>query len=84
MKTIKEYTIQLPEYSLCYLINGDSSGLSNIDIQAIDNWYAHIDNNTNHQIIINPIEDEGHFTWYPEFGLACNCVDCTILILSIS
>ena len=89
MKTIAEYDVQLPEYSLTYLINDDSSGLTDIDKKVIDfymeNFY--IEANKNHgDVIVDIMTDEndnseGYFTWNPAFGLPCTCYDAKIIIL---
>ena len=85
MKIVFERTEKIPVYALSYLINADSSGLLDDDIQIIDKWYANYANRlqTGQSIIISPIDDEfkSHFTWSPAFGLACDVVDCTVLIL---
>lgn len=48
-------TEPIPTWALCYLINGDSTGLTENDIAMIDNWYA--DNNV--QTITTASENEG-------------------------
>jgi hypothetical protein len=70
MKEIKRYGVEMPDYSLSYLVNGDASGLEDEDVKNIDG-----------QVIFDTIEEEGHFTHSPEFGLACHCVDSVILIV---
>ena len=88
MKTIFERTEKIPDYALPYLINNDDSGLSAEDKHIIDYWYANYATRLqdNQSLVISPIEDdngniESHFSWSPAFGLACDVVDCTILIL---
>ena len=84
MKTILERDIKLPDYSLSYLINGDSSGINEEDIALIDNWYKTYTDRlqSGESIVISLPEDEyPEFTWAPEFGLACNCFNCMITIL---
>ena len=83
MKTILERKELIPDYALSYLINGDFSGLSPDDRKNIDTWYANYENRmqTGESIIISPAEDNSNFTWNPAFGLACNCIECTILIV---
>jgi len=83
MKTIKEYEINLPDYSLSYLINADSSGLSEEEVKTIDNYmrfYYNLAKFDNASVIISP-EEESFFTWNPAFGLACDCTKATILIV---
>lgn len=66
-------TIDLPLWALCYLTNADTSGLTDEDIALADTWEA------SYGAPIT-IETEGntYFTYYPEFGKACDCVDATI------
>jgi len=48
-------TEPIPTWALCYLINGDSTGLTENDITMIDKWYA--DNKV--QSVTTASEDEG-------------------------
>ena len=72
-------TEPIPTWALCYLINGDSTGLTENDIAMIDNWYA--DNNV--QTITTASENEGSahpdFSHFPAFGLASEVVDCIVM-----
>lgn len=85
MKTLEKYDdLQVPGYALPYLVNGDDSGLEQEDKKIIDKWYAgfvKIAKSHNAEVIFSCNEDDGHFTWSPEFGLACDVYDCTILIV---
>jgi hypothetical protein len=85
MKTIAEYTVKIPDYALPYLINGDKSGLAEQDIKSIDSYmdkeFYGVAREQNASVIISPSEEESYFTWRPAFGLACNVVDCTILLV---
>lgn len=85
MKTKSEYSnLSIPEYALSYLVNRDNSGIDDDDKKVIDaymsDYYAET-NEVKGSLIFNVDGDEGYFTNYPEFGLPCNCYDCTILIL---
>ena len=70
---------KIPTWSLGYLINGDPTGLSEEEIQMIDNWVRSwgVEN-------VVPIEDEDgienteYFSYYPLFGLATDVQDCRI------
>jgi len=83
MITIFQRTEQVPAYALSYLINGDDSGISSEDQATIDKWYNDYASRLlpGEQLVISPSEDGEHFTWNPAFGLACDVVDCEILIL---
>ena len=85
MKTIFEYEVKLPDYSACYLINDDSSGIDESDKQAIDNYmqyYYDKADSVGGSVIIDCGEEESEFYWKPAFGLACNCFNAKIIILA--
>lgn len=76
---MEKTTEKIPTWSLCYLINGDPSGLTDGEIQDIDRWC----NNLGVQIV-SPVEDadgnmQPYFSRYPAFGLPAEVVDCDIL-----
>ena len=96
MHKISEYTeLKIPDYALSYLVNADSSGLETEDIENIDSFmeqfYTEAKENDGN-VIFNTsevIDDDGevleytepYFCSYPEFGLPCDVVDCTVLIV---
>jgi hypothetical protein len=75
MTTLEAYDeLRVPCYALPYLVNGDSSGLEPEDIAQ----------GLNAQVIFSVgglDSNESYFTNSPEFGLACDVEDCTILIV---
>ena len=85
MKTASEYTdLRIPDYALPYLVNGDASGLEESDVKAVDAYMAQYYDEARAiggHVIFSAGDGEASFTWYPEFGLACDCVDCTILVV---
>lgn len=86
MHAVYERKINMPDYAMPYLINGDNSGLTEEDIQIIDRWFnrmQRIADNYESVVIIGMPEDgdEGSFCSDPEFGLACNCFEITITML---
>ena len=75
---------RIPSYALSYLINGDSSGLSDEDIATIDKWYKSwqdVADEVNGSIVIATLDEREFHTKYPEFGLPCSCSECDILVL---
>lgn len=36
---MEKTTEKIPTWSLCYLVNGDASGLTDEELQTIDRWY---------------------------------------------
>lgn len=68
---------KVPVYSLPYLINGDSDGLTDEDVAIIDQWCKRIK-------IISPITDadgnaDVYFTSDPAFGLPADVMDCVVI-----
>ena len=85
METISKHEgLAVPSYALSYLVNADDSGLENNDRDNIDTWYQQFLNEAKAAggSVIFGVEGSGesYFTWSPEFGLACDVTDCTILI----
>ena len=72
-------TEPIPTWALCYLINGDTTELTESDIAMIDKWYA--DNRV--QTIATASENEGnchpYFSHFPAFGHATEVVDCIVM-----
>lgn len=70
MKTDK---IDIPEWAICYLVNGDLDNLTDEELawcKDFEKSYRVLD-----------WEEESHFSWRPLFGLACNVYECTVEIL---
>lgn len=68
-------TIDLPTWAACYIFNGDASGLSDEEIALIDGWESSYDVST---LTYELVEAEPSFTYYPEFGLPCDCIECEV------
>ena len=72
-------TEPITTWALCYLINGDRTGLNDTELAMIDKWYA--DNKV--QTITTAPENEGnthpYFSHFPAFGLASEVVDCIVM-----
>lgn len=85
VKTVSEYTeLQVPCYALSYLVNGDDSGIEAEDKRNIDDWFEQFEAEAKQvggHVIFDAGQDEGSFTHSPEFGLACDCVSATVLIV---
>ena len=77
MKLSEIDTVSLPTYAIVYLEYGDHSGLEADDITAIDNWREEQAKQCKGQLHLDYSEDH-YFSTNPEFGLPCDCVDCTI------
>lgn len=75
--TFDTYEVKLPAWAVCYLLNGDSSGMEDDEVSMVDSW---IENSPWSSVyaIYDIGEDEPSFTHYPAFGSACECYDCVI------
>lgn len=70
---------KVPVYSLAYLINGDSDGITDEEVALIDQWCKRIKLKT-----ISPITDadgyaDVYFTSDPAFGLPADVMDCVVI-----
>ena len=75
-------TEKIPTWSLCYLINGDTTGLTDDEIRMIDKWM-----NDWQVRIVSPLTNgdgnaQPYFSHYPLFGLPAEVEDCDILYLN--
>lgn len=77
-----EKTIEkIPTLSLCYLVNGDASGLTEEELQTIDRWYKDMGVQ-----VVSPVMDsecnlQPYFSPCPAFGLPTEVVDCDIFYI---
>lgn len=79
MEPMYKTTEKIPSWSLNYLINGDATGLTKEEKDAIDKWYAEWQVQT-----VAPVTDEEgntqpYFSHCPLFGLTTEVEDCDIL-----
>ena len=85
MKKLLDDTVDIPDYALSYLINGDASGLDEEDKRNADKFMKHYEDiaeKYNSSVIIAPEDyNEGSFCSNPAFGLPCNTFECRIIIL---
>ena len=72
---------KIPTWAICYLVNGDASGLTDEDIAMVDKYCER-----NRVSVVCPINDsveeemQPYFTPFPAFGLASDVIDCIVLI----
>ena len=82
MDTMHKTTERIPTWSLCYLINGDASGLTEEETGIVDAWVC----NWQVQIVAPVTADDGdiepYFSKYPLFGLPAEVADCDILYIN--
>lgn len=72
---IKRYE-NFPEYAVCYLMYNDDSGLTQEDKDNINKWL--INENLESSSLVDVSEDS-YFSRFPQFGLACDCVDVVFM-----
>jgi len=87
MRKSSEYDVKMPEYAMCYLINGDSSGNEEADIKIIDTYMRKFYDEakkTDGHVVVGMPEDghEPYFTSMPAFGLACTVYDIRITVFN--
>ena len=89
LSKFSDYTIEgIPDYALPYLVNSDSTGLTEEEITTIDEWSDEMRDNgfdptvltfvtedDEHNIITDD-EQEASFENFPAFGLPTNCYTC--------
>lgn len=73
-KMFEEYEVKIPVWALSYIVNGDSSALTDEDIAMVDEA---LEREPGTWI---PGDGEAYFTSWPEFGLPCDVVDGVILV----
>ncbi len=70
----------IPTYALCYLVNGDPTGLTDEDIAIIDEA---VSRRKIYEIIPfsedNPMSNEPYFSHTPFFGLPAEVEDCIVI-----
>ena len=66
---------------MCYLINGDTEGITDEEKAIIDKWWEH-----NNVVTVSPAtDDEGsshpYFSYFPAFGLGSDVIDCNVMMM---
>lgn len=67
-----------PNWAVCYLLYGDDSGLTEEDKRDFNAWCNKEKINVTN---LFDVSEETYFALYPQFGLACNCCDLTMIEL---
>jgi len=74
--------VLIPQWAMCYLVNGDASGISETEKNTVDTWvnqYRAMFTNVYSMDIVSH-EGDGFYTKYPEFGKACKVDECDVII----
>lgn len=70
----------IPTWALCYLINGDPTGLTDEEIAMVDKWYEQ----NKVEVVCTAPDQEGEYcpysTHYPAFGLPTEVIDCNVMM----
>lgn len=68
---------KVPTYALCYLVNGDATGLTEQEVNEIDRLLRE----QSVEIVSPPSDEEWqpYFSSSPWFGKPCEVVDCEIV-----
>ena len=77
MTTVLE-SVTIPTWALCYLVNGDSSGLEPEDKKLVDDWVEQTRKGGCLDVCCQG--SKPYFTGHPAFGLACDVEDCDVFI----
>lgn len=83
---MKQFAVEkVPVWALPYIINDDPTGLGDNEIEQVDEWMRAFPG----PIVVWPkFDKEGNFDSppyfepCPAFGLACDVVDCNIILLT--
>jgi hypothetical protein len=85
MKTYTCENVKIPSWALPAIVNADPTGLSDDDEGQIDAYeqslskYCKDHKYTKGFAIVPDYNSSPEFCHYPEFGLPCNCWNCTIV-----
>jgi hypothetical protein len=72
MKIINQYTVNFPSWALSAIYYGDYSGIeSDDDCKKVESWEK--ENPGFYSVLTEP-----SFNAFPEFGLACDCVELQV------
>lgn len=80
MVIIEERTIDIPKWSLPYLINGDLDTLTEDEIESINTFENYVTNNREYSYTISPQNNCNEFNANPYFGLPCSTIECQLVI----
>ena len=67
---IDQIVVDLPTWALSAIVNGDESGLSDYELELLQEFYY----TTPNPIVWVDAEEQPFFSKAPEFGLPCECV----------
>ena len=71
----------IPVWAMCYLINGDSTGLKDKEKALADEWWERNNVQTVSPVSGDNGESNPYFSYFPAFGLASDVADCHVMTL---
>ena len=74
------FRMRIPSWALCYLINGDDSGLEPEDVKTVDEWVERTRRGGSIDVCCPDEGTEAYFTNSPAFGLPCDVEDCDVVV----
>lgn len=77
MYTIARYDAVIPTWAIPFLAYGDSSGLSDRDVQHIEGWLSTLIGGIR---FFDYAPGDPYFSHRPEFGLPCDCLDAVVTV----
>ena len=72
--------VKIPTWALCYLINGDDSGLEAEDKKLVDDWVEKTREGGRIDVCCPKEGEEAYFCRYPAFGLPCDVEECDVVV----
>ncbi len=86
---IENVVEQIPEWALYYMEYGDASGLTDDEVEMVQEFYESYRKDGKPIQYIDPVRDESnsfnaYFSKYPAFGLPGNVIDCFISYIRTS
>ena len=72
--------VKIPSWALCYLINGDDSGLDAEDKKTVDDWVEKTREGGVIDVCCPEEGEEAYFCSHPAFGLACDVAECDVIV----
>jgi len=85
METVAEYSEDVPNWALSYIVNGDASGLESDETAMVDEWMAFFSEKAKElggNVVYSTTDESDDFCSTPAFGLACDTTKTDVLILA--
>lgn len=83
--TMEQVIEKIPTWALCYIINGDTDGITEEEKAMVDEFFNSYRVASMQVQIVSPVIEDGeeapqpYFTHCPAFGQPCEVEDCDVL-----